>query len=32
MEPPPQPMAAIETENIINNAEMGKKNRIETPR
>src|SRR6202035_5302441 len=29
MEPPPQPIAAIEIENITTNAEMGRKSRIE---
>jgi len=30
-EPPPQPRVAIKIENIIANAEMGRKDRIETP-
>jgi hypothetical protein len=31
MDPPPQPIAAIKMESKIANAEMGRKDRIETP-
>ena len=31
MDPPPQPIAAIRIESRIANAEMGRKDRIETP-